>query len=124
MKKTLVRVLTLTLVAVMLVTMLASCGKKLSGSYEAEIDIVVAKYTATYTFSGSKVDIAKKTTTILGTSNTVELTGEYEITETDDGMEITIELEDDDDQIKSGTFTFEEGEDYIKIGLAKYEKVD
>ena len=125
MKKTLVRVLTLTLVAVMLVTMLASCGKKLSGSYEAEFDILVAKYTATYTFSGSKVDITKKTTTLLGTSNTVELTGEYEITETDDGkMEITITLESEDDDIKSGTFAFEEGEDYIKIGIVQYNKVE
>ena len=49
-----------------------------------------------------------------------KLSGTYEITENDDGtMEITINLETEDDHIKSGTYTFEEGEDYIKIGPSK-----
>ena len=124
MKKTFVRFLALALVAVMMVCTLASCAKKLSGSYEAEVDAVVMKYTATYTFKGNKVDVEKKTTTVLGTVDTKTLEGTYEIAENKDGtMEITLTFETEDDQVKSGTFTFEEGEDYIKIGLVKYTLV-
>ena len=113
----------LSLVIVMLCLTLASCGKTLSGSYEGEVDLGVAKYTATYTFKGSKVSVEKKTTTILGTVNTVEYEGTYEIAKNDDGtMEITFSFENGDEEIKSGTFAFEEGDDYIKIGVAKYTK--
>ena len=123
MKKMFFKGLALSLVVVMLCLALASCGKMISGSYEGEVDLGVAKYTATYTFKGNKVDVEKKTTTILGTVDTVELSGTYEITENDDGTkEITFTFENEDEEIKSGTFTFEEGEDYIKIGLAKYTK--
>lgn len=123
MKKTFVRVLALALVVVMMVCTLASCAKKLSGTYEAEIDAVVLKYTASYTFSGSKVSVEKKTT-VLGTVETKTLDGTYKIAENSDGtMEITLTFETEDDQVKSGTFTFEEGEDYIKIGVVKYTLV-
>lgn len=125
MKKTLVRALALTLVAVMLVCMLASCGKKISGSYEAEVNFIVGKTNVTYTFSGSNVKIVAKTTNILGGIDTVNYEGKYEIVENDDEtMEITITLEEEDDNIKSGTYTFEEGEDYIKIGAVQYNKVE
>ena len=124
MKKTLVRVLTLTLVAVMLVTMLASCGKKLSGSYESEVSILGQSYNITYTFSGSKVDVVSKLT-LLGKVTTTEYAGEYEIAEKDDGtMEITFTFEQDDDTVKSGTYVFEEGETFIKIGAVQYNKVE
>ena len=124
MKKTL-RFIAVAMVAVMLCLTLASCGKTISGKYEAEIDVLLASYTATYEFSGNKVEITKKSTTILGTVDTLTLNGTYEITEKDDGtMEITITLENDDDDIKSGTYVFEEGENYIKIGLVKYDKVE
>lgn len=118
MKKLLCAVL-----VVVMVLSLAACGKTLKGTYEAEIDAFVLKYTATYEFSGSKVEVTKKTTTILGTVDTVNFSGTYEIAENDDGsMEITISLESEDDQIKSGTYTFEEGEDYIKIAGVQYNK--
>ena len=111
------------LLVVVLVLSLAACGKTLKGTYEAEIDALVLKYTASYTFSGSKVTAIKKTTTILGSVDTVTLEGTYEITENADGsMEITLNFETSDEQIKSGTYTFEEGEDYIKIGPAQYTK--
>ena len=117
MKKLLCAVL-----VVVMVLSLTACGKKLKGTYEAEIDAFVLKYTATYEFSGSKVEITKKTT-VLGNVNTATFEGKYEITENDDGsMEITISLESEDDQIKSGTYTFEEGEDYIKIAGIQYNK--
>ena len=109
------------LVVVMMLSLVA-CGKKLSGTYEAEIDVVLLKYTATYEFSGSKVTAVKKTT-VFGTVNTVTLEGTYEIAENDDGsMEITLNFETSDDHIKSGTFTFEEGEDYIKIAGIQYNQ--
>ena len=50
MKKLLCAVL-----VVVMVLSLAACGKTLKGTYEAEIDAFVLKYTATYEFSGSKV---------------------------------------------------------------------
>ena len=125
MKKTFVRVVALSLIAVMMVCVLASCAKTISGTYEAKVGVEgLAGYTATYTFSGKKVEISK-TATLLGQSTTTNFEGTYEITEKDDGtMEITITLENDDDDIKSGTYVFEEGENYIKIGLVKYDKVE
>ena len=42
----------------------------------------------------------------------------------DGKMEITFTYEADDDTVKSGTYSFEEGEDYIKIGGAQYKKVE
>lgn len=123
MKKTL-RIIAIAMVAVMLCLSLASCGKKLSGKYEAEINVLLASYTATYEFSGSKVEATKKMT-VLGNINTTVLEGKYEIAELDDGsMEITITFESDDDDIKSGTYTFEEGENYIKIAGIQYNKVE
>ena len=123
MKKT-IRILAVVMALLMVTLVFASCGKTLKGTYKAEVGGTIAGYTATYTFSGSKVEI-QKTGTLAGMSNTTTMTGTYEITEKNDGsMEITITLDSEDDDIKSGTFTFEEGEDYIKIGLAKYEKVE
>ena len=122
MKKS-IRILAVVLAMLMVSFVFASCGKTISGTYEAEVDIKIMKYTATYEFSGSKVNVTKKTTTILGTVDTVEFAGTYEIAKNDDGtMEITFEFETEDDQIKSGTFAFEEGEDYIKIGVIQYNK--
>ena len=124
MKKTL-RIVAIAMVAVILCLSLASCGKKLSGKYEAEIGVSgLAGYTATYDFSGSKVEVTHKTS-LLGSTKTTVLEGKYEITVNDDDtMEITITLEEENDDVKSGTYTFEEGEDYIKIGLVEYKKVD
>jgi major membrane immunogen (membrane-anchored lipoprotein) len=123
MKKS-IRILAVVMALLMVTLVFASCGKTLKGAYKAEIGGSLAGYTATYTFSGKKVEISK-TATLLGQSKTTTLEGTYEIAEKDDGtMEITISLETSDDDIKSGTFTFEEGENYIKIGLVKYEKVE
>ena len=116
------KLLCVVLVVVMMLSMVA-CAKKLKGTYEAEIDIKVMKYTATYEFSGSKVTAVKKTTTILGTVDTLTLEGTYEIAENSDGTkEITLNFTTSDEEIKSGTYTFEEGEDYIKIAGVQYNK--
>jgi len=124
MKKSFVKVLALALVAVMLVSSLVSCGKKLSGSYEAEIDFLGQKWNVTYTFSGSDVEVVSKVT-VLGTVKSTPASGTYEIVENSDGtMEITFDFETETDLFKDGTFTFAEGEDYIKIGTSQYQKVE
>ncbi len=116
------KVIAIALVLATLVCVLASCAKTISGKYTAEIGVAgLAGYKATYEFKGSKVT-ATKTATVLGSSNTTTLEGKYEITETDNGMEITITFETSDDDIKSGTYTFEEGDGYIKIGGVQYNE--
>ena len=125
MKKNVIRIIALVLLAAALCTVFASCGKKLSGKYTGKLDILLASYTVTYNFSGSKVTVTKITNPIIGDSKTTTFEGEYEIIENDDEtMDIKFTFETEDDDIKSGTFDFEEGEDYIKIGTVKYSKVD
>ena len=124
MKKTFVRAFSLALVAVMLICTLASCSKIISGTYVAEIGGELAGYSASYTFSGKKVTVEKEAT-IVGFSNTVTLEGTYEIAENDDGdLTITLTFETEDDDVKSGTFPFSQGEEdgvkYIKIAGIKY----
>lgn len=121
MKKTL-RIVALVLVLAMSVCVLASCGKKLSGKYEGKLEVLGQSVSVTYDFSGSKVEITTKTT-ILGSVNTETEEAEYEIVENDDGtMEITFITVEDDTEVKN-TVTFEEGEDYIKLGGIQYNKV-
>ena len=112
--KTLKRVLALALV-VSLVFALVACGKKLSGTY-ASGELLGSG--VTYTFKGSNVTI---TTKVLGFEKTFE--GKYEIFDDEDGYEkIKFTFEDKDADEYSGTFSFSEGEDSIKIGLATYKK--
>ncbi len=123
MKKNFVRAIAVVLMLAALCTVLASCGKTLSGKYTGELNLVVAKYTVSYEFSGSKVTVLK-TGEILGQSKTSEIKGTYEITEAANGNEITFTFETADDDVKSGTYSFEEGEDYIKIAGIQYNKAE
>ena len=125
MKKTFIKVLTLTLVAIMLVCSLASCGKKVeSGSYEAEIEVFGQSWNVTYTFKGSKVEAVNKIT-LLGNITTETAEGKYEIVENDDGiMEITFEFEEENDSFENKTVTYKEGDGYIELGGVKYNKVE
>ena len=125
MKKTL-KIMALVMAALMLCLALTSCGKKLSGKYKGEIDVLVASYEVVYEFKGNNVTVTRQLKSVLGNADPVEIKGTYEITEAADGdLQITFEYEKDDDEVvKGGTFDFEEGEDYIKIGVAKYSKVD
>ena len=121
MKKT-IKLVSWLLVVATLCLAFASCGKRLSGSYEAEAEVLGQSASVTYTFSGKKVSVEAKTV-LLGTVNSEVYEGTYEITEDKDGkMEITLTFETEGDSVKSGTFTFEEGEDFIKIGGIKYTK--
>ena len=108
------KVIALVLVLSTLVCVFASCGKKLSGKYEA-----TAFGTGTcLTFKGGKVSAQFK---LLGSyGDAVE--GKYQIK--DGQITITFEGDDKDAKALEGTFDFEEGDNYIKIGLIKYTKVD
>lgn len=113
MKKS-IRVLALVMALTMVLFVFASCGKKLSGKYSAE----VLGTGATYEFKGSKVTITVKA---LG-SSVLEVEGTYKID--DDKITFTFESDDEDADKYNGTFDFEEKEDSIKIGLVEYKKVD
>lgn len=123
MKKTSAKLFALILASVMLVCVLASCGKKVTaGSYTAEIEILGQSAGVTYTFKGNKIEAESKVE-ILGFENSKTAEGTYEIVKDDDGdMEIKIDFEDETDIFKDGTYSFSEGDDYIKIAGVKYEK--
>ena len=121
MKRIFVRVIVGALIVVTLVCCLASCGKKISGSYEAlDIEIFGQKANITYNFKGSEYEKVTKTT-IIGNEKTETEKGTYEIEELEDGtMKITLTKGDG----KSNTYTFEEGEGFIKIGEIQLNKVE
>lgn len=106
------KIILASIMAIILCLGLASCAKKLSGTYSAE----VLGSGAEYKFSGSKVTISIKA---LGAS-VAEVEGKYSI----DGDKITFEFESEDEEVKkySGTFDFKEEDDSIKIGVITYKK--
>ena len=123
MKNYLKKIVTTALVMVMLVCSMAACGKSLSGSYGSEIELFGQSWNVTYTFKGKNVEAVSKVT-ILGNVQNTTSNGTYELVENADGtMEITIDFENETDLFKDGTFTFEEAEEYIKIGKSQYNKI-
>lgn len=123
MKMSFKKFMTTALVMVMLVCSMAACGKSLSGSYESEVELLGQSWNVTYTFKGKNVEAVSKVT-ILGNVQNTTSTGTYELVENADGtMEITIDFENETDLFKDGTFTFEEAEEYIKIGKSQYNKI-
>ena len=116
MKKNFIRAVAVVLMLAALCTVLASCGKTLSGTYSAE----VLGTGATMTFKGSKVTTSYKA---LGTE-LYSVTGTYKIE--DSKITITYEGENAEEaKDYAGTFDFTENEDgSIKIGLVTYKKAD
>lgn len=118
------RIISTLLVCVLLlgcVFTLASCGKMLTGKYEAAI---TDENKVTYEFSPFKVT---RTTTVgaLGFSKTTTTEGKYKIAENDKGeLQITFTWEGSED---AETVSFAKGEEdgakYIKLGLVKLTKV-
>lgn len=117
MKKVLSLVLAIAVLATLCLA-LASCGKKLSGTYEIDAFGLASK---TYEFKGNKVTITYE---VFGAKKSSE--GTYKIAKNDDGdLEITFTFENKDAEEYSGTFSFEEvDKDTIKIAGVKYEKKD
>ena len=120
--KNIVRIASVALVCVMLVCMLASCGNKPSGAYEAKLELFGQNVSTTYDFKGSNVEITVKTT-VMGAVNTEVSEAKYEINETDDGLEITFITEIDGEE-ETVTYTYEKGDGYIKIADVEYTKVE
>lgn len=112
MKNTFVKVIALALVIATLACVFASCGKTISGTYSAE----AFGTGVVYEFKGSKVFITLK---VVGFSGEA-VEGKYEIN--DDKITFTFESDDSDVNKYNGEFSFEKGEDYIKIGGVKYTK--
>ncbi|MBO5415564.1 MAG: hypothetical protein J6A83_02905 [Clostridia bacterium] len=123
MKKS-VKVLALVMVALMLCMSFASCAKKLSGEYVNDATIAGSGIVTTYEFSGNKVTLTVETKAlgVVVEEGTASREGTYSIGED----KITFEFEGDDTVAKeySKTLDFEEGEDYIKIGIVKFDKKD
>ena len=117
------KIVSLLLVCVLLVGCvfaLVSCGKTLSGKYEAK----VIGTGAAYEFKGNKVTI---TASVLGFEKSFD--GTYEIKKNDEGVEVIVfTFEDKDAEKYSGEFAFVEGKEgdtsYIKIGGIQHNKVD
>ena len=120
MKKT-ISVLLVCVLLLGCVFTLASCGKKLSGKYESSLGSG-----AYYEFSGDEITYSRKS--LLG--GNVVTTGTYELTEDEEGNSVIVITygDNEDEDAKSGTFPFSEGEEngvkYIKILGIKYNKVD
>ena len=123
MKKSIIKVIALSLVAIMMCCVLASCSNGPSGSYGTD--------DFTLTFSGEKVQLTygdNKKTTVEGT---------FTMGEDENGNQtITISLPEPDSLLDityigiralfNGTKSYNEGSDntgdYIEIGAAKYYK--
>ena len=124
MKKRIIKLAAVLLAALIMTCAFASCSKTLSGSYQTDASFLGQGLNVTYTFSGGKFEATNKIT-LLGTVTSDEVSGTYEIIEFDDGsMEIKLDFEEETATFHDGTYTFEEGGDYIKIGGIKYNKLE
>lgn len=120
--KKMFRSLSLVLVIVTLCLSLASCTKMIFGSYAARVELLGQSVEETYTFGLLGRVTRTRRGTVLGTVTTTEDKGTYKIEKTaDDKLEITLTFEEDGKTVES-TYAFEQGKEYIKIGLAEYKK--
>ena len=113
MKKTFVRIIAISVLVIMLACSLVACGG-LSGTYATD---EIFGSGLSYTFKGKEVVIEAK---LVGF--TTEVVGEYSID--DDKITFIFDKDEEDASKYEGTFDFEKGDDYIKIGGVKYTKED
>ena len=117
MKKTVLKIVALSLAAVMVCALLASCGTTLSGTYSNKVDVFGVSSTETvYKFTGKKVSI-KVATDVMGLESAVEFEGTYKIE--DDKITFTFGGEGAE---YSGTVPFAKTDDGIKIAGVEYKK--
>ena len=126
MKKA-IRIISIALVIIIVGAMLASCSKMLSGTYTATGDLLVVGTKTSLTFSGNKVTVTSTVTSIIGSTEPKDYKGTYEIkTGTDGTQTITFTFDEDNDNIMSGTHTFEEktvdGQRIIVIDKTEFTK--
>ena len=117
MKKTILKIVALSLVAVMMCSILVSCGKTLSGTYSAKLDMGIVGSETTYKFSGKKVTITT-TSGAMGFEKTVAFEGTYKI----EDDKITFTFEGEDAKSYNGSLPFEKTEEGIKIAGVEYKK--
>ena len=113
------RIISTILVCVLLlgcVLTLASCGKRLSGTYAATI--AGQSVQISFTFKGDKFT-GEMSTTVFGVTTTQKLEGTYEI----EDDKITLTYEEDGKTITTTTSSFEKGKDFIKIDGIQLDKV-
>ena len=122
MKKTVIRIVALSLAVMMLGAMLVACGT-ISGTYKGSADVFgLAGADVTYKFSGKKVTITV-VANVLGFEKTTTSEGTYVIEKADDGTQtITFTFENEDASSYNGTLPFEKTDDGIKIGDVEYKK--
>ena len=99
MKKS-IRILALALALLTVVTVLASCGNKLSGEYECKVGLVT-------------VSIKFSKATFTGASQIPGLTA------VTDGKEVTYKIVDKDDGSQTIEFTVEEGKDPVSMPFSQ-----
>ena len=130
------KIVSLALVCIMLlgsVLALSSCGKIVTGKYEADITAIGTGVVITYEFSGlNKVTVTSKAKVIGFSSEPVVITGTYKIAEDEDGNS-TITFDYDDDKEAEGAekegvaVPFGTGDDdgvkYVRIGGVKFKQV-
>ena len=122
MKKTIIKIMALALVAVMVCAVLVSCAKTLSGEYMAEGDLLgVLEGKTTYKFSGKNVTITN-VSGIFVLEKTTKYDGTYEIYEEDGKEYIKFTFEDDDASSYNTTWLFEETEEGIKLNGVEFKK--
>ena len=100
---------------------LASCGKTLSGEYEADLLLVEVNYSFK---SSGKVTVTLDFPLV----DDVVVEGTYKFNDEGDQITITLDSENEDAEKYAGTMTFaegvEDGDAYIKLNGVKYEKAD
>lgn len=130
MKKT-TKILSLAIALLTVAVVISSCAMNvLLGTYTNDAGGTLAGYKVSYTFKvGNKV-VVTSTSTLLGSSKTVEYEGTYKILKATDGTkQIVLTFESEDASSYSGTYSFSEGtaEDgktpTITIGMSTYTKV-
>ena len=118
MKKILSLVLALAVLTTACLT-LASCGKKLSGTYVNEGPLS----TITYEFEGNKVTLTD-TVHIGASTHDITYSGEYKIVKDKESgdLKITFTFNDNNAVNYNKTCTFEETDNGIKLNGLLYEK--
>lgn len=118
MKKTLVRVLAIALVAVTLVFVLASCGGVPAGEYINGDPEITKSYTK-YTFKGNKVTAEVYA---LGSKTDASFEGTYKVK--DGNITFTYEDEDGNEKTTDPVVYKENDDGSIEIGLLTLKKVE
>ena len=126
MKKS-VKILAVVMLFAMLSLTLVSCTNTLSGKYSAEVNIGIAELTVTYEFGPfGTVTRTSVSDSIISDEDTEVTKGKYEIfedPENPDQLLISLEFEGEEKEVSSFVKGTENGVDYIRIGIIKYELV-